>query len=381
MRMLRFSLTLIAALAALLPALAQTDLGDIVTDLKAKTPKCVVLIMDVSESMKVDDYNRKMHDAAGTILKDSLSDGDQVVLYTFGAGYKKIFDETPSTPAARRKLMDQLPLKPEPGEGTNIRQPHHEALKLARASGKVPFIVILTDSFNDPPKNTPIAYTEYQKYYTPGKLETYPSTVENQNYESQLSWMTGSEGKTFGIGVEILPSGRPKERFKVAPKETIAATPEPPQQSSPVSTPTSKPDEFPWALLLGVGSVAMLGVLFTILRPKPLPLRVVGTGAPRDFDVRGNTVLRLGGEGGAAALDAYPIAGTKEVIATVKGGRGEFTLEPQPGVKARVYHNGMPLEKSSPLRYGDEVRVSILDSNGALVKESRLKFSNPNQTI
>ena len=115
--MLRFSLTLIAALAALLPALAQTDLGDIVTDLKAKTPKCVVLIMDVSESMKVDDYNRKMHDAAGTILKDSLSDGDQVVLYTFGAGYKKIFDETPSTPAARRKLMDQLPLKPEPGEG------------------------------------------------------------------------------------------------------------------------------------------------------------------------------------------------------------------------------------------------------------------------
>lgn len=379
--MLRFSLTFFALLTALLPALAQSDTSEIVSELKDKTPKCVVLIMDVSESMKVDDYNRKMRSAAEAIVKDGLSDGDQLVLYTFGSGYKKVFDETPQTPAARRKLIEQLPLKPEPGEGTNIRQPHHEALKLAHASGKTPFIVILTDSFNDPPKNTPDAYTEYQKYYTPGKLDVYPSTPENQDYESQLAWMNASPGKTFGIGVEILPSGRPKERFKVAPKETAPATPEPSQQTTSAPAPPLKTEEFPWALLLGVGGGALAAVLFAVLRPKPLPLRIAGSGPPRDFDVRGNTTLRLGGEGGSAALDAYPLVGTREVVATVKGGRGQFTLVPQPGTKARVYHNGVPLEAPSPLRYGDEVRVSILDSNGALVKETRLKFSDPNKTI
>lgn len=379
--MLRFSLTFFAVLAALVPALAQSDVGEIVAELKTKTPKCVVLIMDVSESMKVDDYNKKMRAAAMTMLTDGLKDGDEVALFTFGAGYKKVFDETPSTPAARRKLLEQLPLKPEPGEGTNIRQPHHEALKLAHASGKTPYIVIFTDSFNDPPKNTPDAYTEYKKYYTPGKLEVYPDTSENKDYESQLGWMTASEGKTYGVGVEILPSGRPKEQFKVAPKEAPTATPEPTRQDTPTTSAPPKTEEFPWALLLGVGGVGIAGLLFGVLRPKPLHLRIAGSGAPRDFDVRGNTTLRLGGEGGSAALDAYPIVGTKEVVATVKGGRGQFVLTPQPGIKARVYHNGVPLEAVSPLRYGDEVRVSILDGNGALIKETRLKFSDPNKTI
>ena len=97
--------------------------------------------------------------------------------------------------------------------------------------------------------------------------------------------------------------------------------------------------------------------------------------------MRGNTTLRLGGEGGSAALDAYPLAGTKAVAATIKGARGQFTLQPQPGTSLRVYHNGMPLEKPSPLRYGDEVRVSVVDNTGAVVKESRLKFSDPTKLV
>ncbi len=379
MRMLRFLLISLALLGMLSPSWGQSDVGEIVAALKEKSPKCVVLLIDVSESMKVDDYNRKMHAAAETILKESLSDGDQAVLYTFGSGFKKVFDEVPQTPAARRKLIEQLPLKPEPGEGTNIRQPQHEALKLAKASGKTPFVVILTDSFNDPPKNTPEAYSEYQKYYTPGKLEVYPSTPENQDYESLLSWMTDSGGKTFGIGVEILPSGRPKERFKIAPKEGIEATPEPTTEAPP--PPPSKPDEFPVALIGALLGVGVIGALIAVLRPRPMPLRVQGVGAPRDFDVRGSTILRLGGEGGSAALDAYPLAGTKAVAATIKGSRGQFTIQPQPGGNLRVYHNGMPLEKSSPLRYGDEVRVSVLDSSGTLLKENRLKFSDPTKLV
>ena len=130
-----------------------------------------------------------------------------------------------------------------------------------------------------------------------------------------------------------------------------------------------------------MGSVALGAVLFAVMRPKPMPLRLAGVGAPRDFDVRGNTVLRLGGEGGSAALDAYPLAGTKAVAATIKGGRGQFTLEPQPGTALRVYHNGLPLEKATPLRYGDEVRVSVVDSNGAVLKENRVKFSDPTKLV
>ncbi len=382
MRMLRFLLTSLALLSALLPTLAQSDTGEIVSALKAKSPKCVVLILDVSESMTVDSYNRKMLDATQTILADGMSEGDQVVLYTFGPSYKKVFDETPQTPAARRKLLEMVPLKPEPGEGTNIRQPHHEALKLAHASGKTPFIVILTDSFNDPPKNTPAAYTEYQKYYTPGKLDTYPRTSENTDYESQLAWMASSGGQTFGIGVEILPSGRPKERFKVAPKAGTIATPEPTTSSSETSAPPPpKPDEFPIGLVATLIGLGLAGGAFALLRPKPMPLRISGVGSPRDFDVRGNTTLRLGGEGGSAALDAYPLGGTKVVAATVKGGRGGLTVQPQPGNGLRVYHNGLPLEKPTPLRYGDEVRVSVVDSNGAVVKENRLKFSDPTKLV
>ena len=196
--------------------------------------------------------------------------------------------------------------------------------------------------------------------------------------------MTGSEGKTFGMGVEIQPSGRPKEQFKVAPKEATQATPEPTDSTPVSSAPPPKPEEFPLGLLLGVGGVALAGVLLAVLRPRSMPLRIAGVGTPRDFDMRSNTVLRLGGEGGSAALDAYPLGGTKAVAATVKGGRGQLTLQPQPvqpGASLRVYHNGLPLEKATPLRYGDEVRVSVLDANGAIIKENRLKFSDPTKLV
>lgn len=385
--MLRVLLALLAVLTSLLPTFAQSNsdtatVSEIVSELKSKTPKCVVLILDVSESMKVDDYNRKMHDSVETILRESLADGDQAILYSFGAGYKKVFDETPSTPAARHKLIDQIPLRPEPGEGTNIRQPHHEALKLAKASGKTPYIIILTDSFNDPPKNTPVAYTEYQKYYTVGKLETYPTTPENRDYESLLSWMTTAGGKTYGIGVEILPSGRPKERFKVAPKTGIEATPQPeatpvPQRSAPV-----KEESLPLGWIGALVALGLGGAAFALLRPKPLPLRIVGGGSSaRDFDVRGATTVRLGGEGAAASLDAFPVAGVKETVATIRASRGQLLIQPQPANLVRVYHNGMPLDKPTPLRYGDEVRIAVLDSNGAILKENRIKFSDPTKTF
>ena len=222
---------------------------------------------------------------------------------------------------------------------------------MARDSGKTPFVVILTDSFNDPPKNTPTAYTAYQKYYTPGKLDVYPTTPENRDYEALLGWMQRSGGHTFGIGVEILPNNRPKERFKVAPRQGERATPEPRARVSAPSGPTPGTDSFPLGWLVALIGLGATGAAFALLRPRAMPLRIAGSGSSaRDFDVRGNTTVRLGGEGSAGALDAYPLAGTKETVATVRGGRGQFTLSAQPTSTARVYHNGLPLEKPSPLR-------------------------------
>lgn len=385
--MLRVILAGLMALLTFLPSLAQpsregSSVATILAELKGKSPKCVIVLLDVSESMKVEGLNRKMHQAVEQLFTEGLEEGDRAVLYVFGSGYRQVFDALPATPAARRKLIEQVPLRPEPGAGTNIRQPHHEALKLARASGKLPFIVIVTDSFNDPPKDTPTAYAEYQKYYTPGKLETYPKTPENREYESLLAWMGASGGKTFGLGVEIQPNQRPKEHFKVALQEATPATPEPQATPAPTRVSASKNESLPLGLIGALVAVLAGGGAFAYLKPRPMPLRITGgpSGA-RDFDVRGNTVLRLGGEGGAGALDAYPLAATKEVVATVRASRGQLTLQPQPKGSTRVTHNGLPLEKPTALRFGDEIRVTVLDPSGAVIKENRLKISDPTKTF
>jgi hypothetical protein len=51
---------------------------------------------------------------------------------------------------------------------------------------------------------------------------------------------------------------------------------------------------------------------------------------------------------------------------------------PQLPAGLRVYHNGVPLQGPTPLRYDDELRVSVPDANG-ITKEIRLKFSDPNK--
>ncbi len=101
-----------------------------------------------------------------------------MVLLTFGAGYKKVFDKTITAEGDKDDLVEQVPSQVGQGAGTNIRKPHHDALKLLDAALPKPgAVVLLTDSFNDEPRKDDPAYGTYLMYYTPGgRLEKYPDT-------------------------------------------------------------------------------------------------------------------------------------------------------------------------------------------------------------
>ena len=375
MRTIRLLLTLCVLLTLSLSARAQDpDLGESresVEAMKNVSPKSVAFVLDVSGSMRGEPL-RRMREAIYTILSEGVGPKDRVALYTFGAGYKKVFDEEVKTEADKKDLFARVPKAPEAGAGTNIRKPHHEALKLAEAGKPRPtFLVLLTDSFNDEPKPEDPARADYLKYYTPGgRLTVYPKTPENLDYERLLKEY---RTQTFGIGIGMDDAtARPIERL---PKD--APTPAPAPEATPEPAKPADPGP-PLAPILGGLAAVALGVVgYLLLNPKPLPLRVTlgSGGSPKDFQLKGNIGVRLGGDGAAAAFDAYPLAGAKEPVARLTGARGALTLHPQPNGSARVFVNNMPLDKPTGVRYGDEIRIALAE------KEFRLKLVDPTKVI
>ena len=205
----------------------------------------MILIFDTSGSMESkelmgggDPMMKRARRAVLNIVKEVVKPGDRVIFQTFGAGTEIRFNDIYKS-EDRQKLIDAVPSKPGAGEGTNIRRPHHDALKLADAykEGKT-FIVLLTDSFNDQPKESTPEWQEYKNYYVPGQLSKYPNTPENGDYNRLLS---AYPGISYGIGIDIDPvTGRPKERD---PKQKIIADamPEPIEAATPC--PSKSPGE------------------------------------------------------------------------------------------------------------------------------------------
>lgn len=375
MRTIRLLLTLCALLALPFASRAQeTDLGESresVEAMKTVSPKNVAFVLDVSGSMKGEPL-RRMREAIYTILSEGVSSKDRVALFTFGAGYKKVFDEEVKSEADKKELFARVPKAPEAGAGTNIRKPHHEALKMAEAGKpRATFLVLLTDSFNDEPKPDDPARGDYLKYYTPGgRLTVYPKTPENSDYERLLKEY---QRQTFGIGIGMdEATARPIERL---PKD--APTPAPEPESTPAPTKPADPGPPLGPIVGGLAVLALGAVGYLFLNPKPMALRVTlgSGGSPKDFQLKGNASVRLGGDGAAAAFDAYPLAGAKEPVARLTGARGALTLHPQPNGSARVFVNGMLLEKPMGVRYGDEIRVALAE------KEFRLKLVDPTKVI
>ena len=375
-RTLRLLSALCACLSLTLCARAQeTDLGESresVEAMKAVSPKSVFFVMDVSGSMRGEPM-RRMREAVYNILSEGVDPGDRVVLFTFGAGYKKVLDAPVKSEADKKDLFAKVPIAPEAGEGTDIRKPHHEALKLAESGKPRPaFLILLTDSYNDEPKHGGAEWPEYLKYYTPGgRLAVYPKTPENADYERLLREYRRA---TFGIGIGMDDAtARPIERL---PKD--APSPAPTPEAIPAPAAPVDPGLPIGPILGGLAALALLGGgLFYALGGKPYPLRVAlsSGGAPKDFQLKGSAGVRLGGDGAAAAFDAYPLAGVKEPAAKLTFARGQLTLHPQPNASARVFVNGALLEKPTAVRYGDEIRVALAD------RELRLKLTDPTKTF
>lgn len=375
------------------------DLGEAaaaVRDLRAAGKKTLIFVFDVSSSMTAKapgdengrSYLERAREATINLLRAGTSPGDRVVLMTFGAGYETVFDQTLRSEGDKEDLVERVPSRPRAGTGTNIRKPHHDALKILDAALPNPgAVVLLTDSFNDEPKKDDPAYAEYLKYYTPGgRLQKYPDTPENRDYERLLAKVRRSQQvKIYGIGVRIDESGRPVERLP-------QAAPPPPEspaedQTSGV-TPTRERDTgLPWPWILGaLALLLLLGGLFLLPSLRSVPLRIAGGPAgPKDFQVKSGGVIRLGGEGAGFAHDAYPLPGVQTPAALVRGARGQLVLLPggagAGGARAaEVFHNGLPLEKEMDLSYGDEVRVSIPDPSG-VARNIRLKFEDPKKSF
>lgn len=368
--------------------ITEAELGEsagVVRDLRAVTDKTLIFVFDVSGSMRGQNLARA-REATINLIREAAGVGDRLVLLTFGAGYTTVFDKALAGEAEKTDLIEQVPSEVGAGAGTNIRRPHHDALKILDASLPRPgAVVLLTDSFNDEPKRDDPAYADYLRYYTPGgRLARYPDTPENRDYERLLGKVQRSRKvKIYGIGVQIDANGRPVERLpQAAPEPT---TPEP-TFTPAVTTPVQRGPEIPW-LWIALGLGALLLALFALLPlMRAAPLRISGGPAgPKEFQIKHSGTVRLGGDGANFAFDAYPLPGVGTPPALVKGERGQFILQPgtlhAPGVPPpQVFHNGLPLEKPVGLNYGDEVRVSVPDPSGVgVAKEFRLKFEDPKQ--
>lgn len=104
------------------------ELGEaapIVRDLRSKSPKSVALIFDVSGSMRgaTDGVTmlRRARNAASVIARRALRPGDDISLYTFGAGYD-VFKKKIETGDDREAVAEKVPSQTGEGAGTNIRR-------------------------------------------------------------------------------------------------------------------------------------------------------------------------------------------------------------------------------------------------------------------
>jgi len=389
--------------------LAGEDLGEAqgpVRELRAIKDKTLIFVFDVSGSMRGENMRRAREATVG-VLRYGVGPGDRVVLFTFGAGFQKVFDRKIVVEADKRELINLVPSVPGNGAGTNIRRPHHEALKILEAEQQarpdaVGAVILLTDSYNDEPQQTDVAYADYLRYYTPGgRLAKFPDTPENRDYTRLLSALYRTQKvKMFGIGVQIDQNGRPVERLPQAAPSPVAVAPVETPRTTPLATETGV-SPFVWFAL---GLAALATLLYFVAAPllKPVALRIAGgPGGAKDYQLKGGQSVKIGGDGAGFAFDAYPLPGTKAPVALVRAGRGGFSVLPYgppvagagtPGATAattatvaaagpRAYHNGAPLERDTPLSFGDEVRVTVPDPATGLSKDYRLKFEDPKKSF
>ena len=389
-----FVAAIFLALSLLALAMAQTtptgpSPETIAAQIKPLKNKTVIFVFDVTESTRHGGVFSEERAATATLLRSGCSPGDRVILMSFGTGYKRVFDTTLKSSADADTLIDQIPPAPMPGHGTNIRWPHHEALKIIAQERLCPAVVVLlTDSFNDRPDLTDPNYPKYRAYYTLKGLTIYPNSPENRDYERLLGKLSQSGClHQYGVGVAIASDGRPVERLPVGPGEGDSET------GDTTETPTvlaeagaSQPHSLLPLLLGSIAAALLLALLAWYLlsrRAVPVRLRLGAKALPRDYRLTPGGSLALGGAPSAVSgiADTFPLAGLSAPVALIKAERGGLSLLPSPlpsgDTGASLYHNGLLLQQPVPLRVGDELRISVPATTADPEREHRVQVLDP----
>ena len=371
-----------------LPLYAQEGLAPtkIAAEIKPLAHKTVIFVFDVTQSTRHGGVFTQERAATATLLRLGCSPGDRVILLKFGTGYSAVFDKILANSSDIDPLIDLIPAAPEPGHGTNIRWPHHEALKLITRDALCPAVVVLlTDSFNDRPDLTDPNYAKYLAYYTLKGLTIYPESSENSDYVRKLETLTRKGClRQYGVGVGIAPDGRPIERLPVGPGQgdsSSGTTTEAPAILAPTGSPNHA-SFLPWILGL-LALLLLIAALWYFLsrRPLPLRLRLGDKGLPRDFRVAPGSQIALGGAPGTSfgSAEIFPLAGLAAPSAFIRNTSRSLTLTPAPTLSGSpaLFHNGMPLQQPVPLRIGDELRVSVPATETEPSREHRLRVEDP----
>jgi len=353
----------------------------ILASIEQKRPDYIALIQDVSGSMLTNGMMTKARQAALRVVKEAAVQGTYVRIVGVNASEHLLYDGLISSNTDRKKALDAIPYKALDGAGTNLRLPHHAALRQALERGaKSPVIVFVTDSYNDAPRDNPTELNNYASYYDKGgDLTKIAKTSTGDAYQRDIVAFAANGGRTFGFGVNIdTSSHRPVER---SPKDITTPVTES-KPIAPANIPPPPPDDPIWPYLLGgVVLIGVAGVLFVLNNRKPLAVSIeMGTRSGRDLVFRGGDAVGIGGLA-AGCTQTLPFPGNTGAIALLMLERGVLVAKPvsASGQPPRwvLSVNGVDVSGTAavPVRVGDTLRIRSVAGDTESVAEYRWKVA------
>jgi len=367
------------------PAVAQeTSLEKsktILQSIEQKRPDYIALIQDVSGSMLTNGMMTKARQAALRVVKEAAVQGTYVRIVGVNASEHVLFDGPIASNKDRKDALDSIPYKALDGAGTNLRLPHHAALRQALDRGaKSPVIVFVTDSYNDAPRDNPTELNDYASYYDKGgDLTKIAKTSTGDAYRKDIAAFAAIGGRTFGFGVNIdASSHRPVER---SPKDITTPVKES-KPVAPANVPPPPPDDPIWPYLLGGAVViAIAGAVFVLMNRKPLAVSIdMGTRNGRDLVFRGGDAVGIGGLA-AGCTQTLPFPGNTGAIALLMLDRGVLVAKAVAGsgqpAKWILSVNGVDVSGTAavPVRVGDTLRIRSAAGDTESVAEHRWKVA------
>ena len=353
----------------------------ILQSLEQKRPDYIALIQDVSGSMLTNGMLTKARQAALRVIKEAAVQGTYVRIVGVNATEHVLFDGPIKSSKDRKAALDAIPYKALDGAGTNLRKPHHTALRQALDSGaKSPVIVFVTDSYNDAPRGNTEELANYAAYYDKGgDLAKIAASPIGKTYRTDIAEYAARGGRTFGFGVEVdAVSHRPVER---SPKDI--STPKPDVKPvAPASVPPPASDDPIWPYLLGGAViVAVAGGLYALKNRKPLAVSIeMGSRSGRDLVFRGGDAVGIGGLA-AGCTQTLPFPGSVAAIAMLTLERGVLVAKPVAAAGASALWvlsvNGVDVSGTSsvPVRVGDTLRIRSIAGDTETVAEYRWKVA------